>query len=318
MSKHSNYRKLNEKPETSSVSIETISKIDKVLITEPQHNQKEKFVPRIAKNPRKLRDRIFLRKTNLLPPKIEGTSSPSYQEKHRTSSLKKITLRYNLALFVRYLILITIIVPTNFAFLIILYWWNPFPNAFQIFLPIYIMLSVVSAFVAPYYYYNTIQKLRIRKKQLGLKSHIFQQVLRVFFTLTRIGKYVIKYGTIPLFCLLYGIYFYFSMPISYFILLIILDSLYYEYLLIKHIATGNISAIPRRVFTYITISCIFISSAIFIFNENIDVILFTFPIFFLLSSLPFSNSYFGNNPQILFKLFYYLVMDKFSTFYSSH
>ncbi|KKL23913.1 hypothetical protein LCGC14_2420630, partial [marine sediment metagenome] len=218
----------------------------------------------------------------------------SSQEEQPITYFRKRIRKYNISLTIGYIKLLILMVPTNLAFFSLIYWINLFPalstdaTVFNTSLIFYIFLSVIYAFIGPYYYFSHIRKIRMEKATYGMqmKSQIFQKSLKWFSKHPEIGKNLLKYGSVALIVILYAVYFYFSLPTRHiiFMFILVLYSLYFEYFLTKHIVRGHISTISRQVFTCVIIIGIIFSSAFFFFNENMKFILFTIPVFILVSS----------------------------------
>ncbi|KKL04637.1 hypothetical protein LCGC14_2614080, partial [marine sediment metagenome] len=83
---------------------------------------------------------------------------------------------------------------------------------------------------------------------------------------------------------------YSTLPTAYIILGVVLESLYYGVLLIRHAIKGNISTMSRRIFTAVSIIGVFVSVTFFLFNENIVFILFSIPVFIFLSYAVYNHS----------------------------
>ncbi|KKM47392.1 hypothetical protein LCGC14_1558780, partial [marine sediment metagenome] len=214
---------------------------------------------------------------------IEESKSKTKTQKKSRNPLRKSTLKYNYAIFSRYLLLVALISSSVLTFLMVLSFWIYDIVGYSILFWTFIITTIFSAFAGPYYYYYSIHYFREQKKKFQLKSHYFQGVLKIFSLLTKGIKYLLTCIIILLICVFYTLYFLISMPKLYITLVVILELLYFELILVKQAIKRNIATTLRRLFTSIAIISLLVISILLFLSENMQFMLFTIPSFTFLS-----------------------------------
>ncbi len=220
---------------------------------------------------------------------IEESKSKTKTKKKSSNYLRKSTLKYNYAISSRYLLLTALLVPSTLTFFMVISWWNYDLISYSIVFWAFIMTSIFSAFAGPYYYYNAIHFFREQKKKFQLKSHLFQGVLKAFSLLTKGIRYLLIYGIMFLICIFYIFYFLYSMPKIYTILVVILELLYFELILVKQSIKGNIATNLRRIYTCVATISLLVSSILLLLSENMQFMIFTIPVFTLVSFIMYKT-----------------------------
>ncbi len=118
------------------------------------------------------------------------SSSSTYTKPQLNNSLRKLlTIKVNIAIFLRYLLIVALLTPSLLIFLIVLPFWFYNIISYTILFWTFIITTICSAFVIPYYYYHAIHFFREQKKKFQLKSYFFEHVLKDISTLFNVIKY---------------------------------------------------------------------------------------------------------------------------------
>nr|NGX32837.1 hypothetical protein [Candidatus Anoxychlamydiales bacterium] len=232
------------------------------------------------------------------------SSSSTYPKPQLNNSLRKLlTIKVNIAIFLRYLLLVALLVPSTLTFFLVLPFWFYNIINYTILFWTFIITTIFSSFAISYFYYYAIHDLREQKKKFQLKSYFFKHIQKRVSKILIIIKYGIFYGMIAFHFILYGLFqFIFSMPEISFILIIPLDLLFYEFFLIREGVKGNIKTDSRRTFTTLAISGLLVINVIIFFNKLSQLVIHIIPLIIVVSYLVYERNLLEKYGRFLLRL----------------
>ena len=198
---------------------------------------------------------------------------------------------------IRYFALLAFFFPSGLIFSLLIHGWIFNPLLYNLLIMSYIIILTVTAFLVPYYYYHVIRVLKMRKYQNGLERNLYMRIKVKFSIIFRFINNILKYITPLLSYLAFGLWYYFSIPMEFFLFVMFVDFVYYECFLLINGMKGKISTVPRRIFTSISVTGLLTCYIILFFNDLLEFMFFIIPTILVVSTLVYKAG-------LLEKLFY--------------